>query len=190
MLRSQTKSMIFRFFRFFKKFRKKQNPRIKNMRRNKKHETAKKTWDESVSCFLFGGYYFRNHIVVKLFYNMLQAGYFFGVQNILYPKPWFWNFGVQKIFYTPSHFNGSRWVQKEMLYLVRNFKLRVTFFIKIGKIRDRHRWKGLVETNLSVPVSHFSDFYEESYAQFLKNPKIRTGKKSRQTTFPTGTFSR
>ena len=47
-----------------------------------------------------------------------------------------------------------------------NFKLSITFFIKIGKIRDRHRWKALVETNLSVPVSYFSDFYEESYVYF------------------------
>ena len=42
----------------------------------------------------------------------------------------------------------------------------LTFFIKIVKIRDRHRWIRLGETFLSVPISYFSDFYEESYGQF------------------------
>ena len=55
-----------------------------------------------------------------------------------------------------------------------DFKLSITVFRKIRKIRDRYRRKALVETNLSVPVSYFSDFYEESYGQLKNSNKSAT----------------
>ena len=67
----------------------------------------------------------------------------------------------QDIFY----FLINQWLIQYVVF--ENFELFITFFIKIVKIRDRHRWKAHVETNLSVPVSYFSDFSEESYVQFF-----------------------